>query len=173
MNNELIIREADQDDINTIGYLAHEVWPVAYGEILTPAQLKYMLDLIYSPASLRKQMSVDKHQFVIAELDEEPVGFASYSKIIEPSTFKLHKLYVMPGTQGKGLGKALLDDVMERAIELGAKHLQLNVNRHNVARSFYEKMGFVIINEEDVDIGNGYFMNDYVMEKNLSQESGV
>ena len=50
---------------------------------------------------------------------------------------------------------------------MGATSLQLQVNRDNAAKSFYEKLGFVILKEADFDIGNGYFMRDYVMEKKL------
>ncbi len=167
MNKELIIRKADLDDINSIGFLAYQIWPSTYKNILTLDQLQYMLNLIYSPASLRKQMTVLQHQFLIAEIDEEPVGFASYSNIGGSSTYKLQKLYVRTDIQGKGLGKTLLEFVEETVKEAGAKHLHLNVNRFNKARSFYEKMGFIVIKEEDVDIGNGYFMNDFAMEKKL------
>ena len=161
--DELEIRDGDTEDIPVIGYLAQIIWPVAYKEILTKDQLDYMLNYIYSPNSLLRQMTEQKHQFLIAELDEEPVGFASYSKIIEPDTYKLHKLYVRSDIQGKGLGKALLEEVINRIQPATALHL--NVNRSNKARNFYEKLGFKIIKEEDVDIGNNYFMNDYVMEK--------
>lgn len=171
MSNELIIRNADLDDINTIGFLAYQIWPATYKDILTLDQLQYMLNLIYSPSSLRKQMTISQHQFLISEIDEEPVGFASYSKIDEPSTYKLQKLYVRTDIQGKGLGKTLLEYVEEAVKEAGAKNLHLNVNRHNKARFFYEKMGYKVIKEEDVDIGNGYFMNDFVMEKNVSGET--
>jgi len=167
MSNELIIRKAELDDINTIGFLAYQIWPVTYKDILNLDQLQYMLNLIYSPASLRKQMTVSQHQFLLAELDEEPVGFASYSRIDEPSTYKLQKLYVRTDIQGKGLGKALLEYVEETVKEAGGKKMHLNVNRFNKARSFYEKMGYMVIKEEDVDIGNGYLMNDFVMEKKL------
>ena len=167
MSNELIIRKAELDDINTIGFLAYQIWPVTYKDILTLDQLQYMLNLIYSPASLRKQMTVSQHLFLLAELDEEPVGFASYSRIDEPSTYKLQKLYVRTDIQGKGLGKALLEYVEETVKEAGGNKMHLNVNRFNKARLFYEKMGYMVIKEEDVDIGNGYLMNDFVMEKKL------
>ena len=102
-----------------------------------------------------------------AVLDEEPVGFASFSKIKEPGVYKLHKIYVRTDIQGKGLGKALIDAVIEEIQPANATALHLNVNRHNKAKTFYERFGFAILKEEDVDIGNGYFMNDYVMEKKL------
>ena len=170
MSNELIIRKAELDDINTIGFLAYQIWPSTYKDILTLDQLQYMLNLIYSPASLRKQMTVSQHQFLLAEINDEPVGFASYSKIDGSTTYKLQKLYVRTDIQGKGLGKTLLEYVEDTVKEAGAKYLHLNVNRYNKARSFYEKMGYMVIKEEDVDIGNGYLMNDFVMMKNVSGE---
>jgi GNAT superfamily N-acetyltransferase len=123
-----------------------------------------MLNLFYSPASLRKQMVEDRQQFLILEEAEEPIGFASWSTLPEPGIFKLHKLYVLPGRQGKGLGKTMLQFIYDAIRPEGATKLRLNVNRYNNARQFYEKMGFVVVKEEDVPIGNNYFMIDYVME---------
>jgi ribosomal protein S18 acetylase RimI-like enzyme len=166
MNDELVIRDADLEDIPTIGYLAQQIWPGTYQEILGTAQLQYMMDLIYSPDSLQQQMVKQKHHFLVVELDEEPVGFASYSPLKEEGIYKLHKLYVHPKTQGKGIGKTLVDYIVDQ-LPRKAKTLRLNVNRHNKAKNFYEKIGFSIVKEEDIDIGNQYFMNDYVMEKQL------
>ncbi len=167
MNNELSIRFAELDDLNAIGFLAQQIWPQTYGKILEPAQLSYMMNLIYSPASLRRQIIEDRHQFLVVEDNEEPVGFASYSLIGEPGVYKLQKIYVLPDRQGKGMGKAILDFILGEIIPQGAVALQLNVNRYNKARDFYERMGFSVIREEDIDIGQGYFMNDYVMGKKL------
>lgn len=164
MDNTLSIRPGDLEDINSIGFLAQQIWPITYGEILTAEQMSYMLNLFYSPASLRKQMLDDHHQFLIVEQDEEAIGFASWGPTAEPGVFKLHKLYVLTGQQGKGLGRALLQYIFDTIAPEGAKTLRLNVNRHNKARQFYEKMGFAVVKEEDVPIGNNYFMNDYVME---------
>ena len=167
MNDELVIRTAGIDDLATIGYLAQQIWPGTYGEILPPEQLQYMMDLIYSPDSLQHQMVKQKHIFLLAELAEEPVGFAAYSPLKETGVYKLHKLYVHPKTQGKGLGKALVDFIIDHLPVPGATTLRLNVNRHNKARQFYERLGFAVVREEDIDIGHNYFMNDYVMEKKL------
>lgn len=165
MVEELIIRPAELDDINLIGYMAQQVWPVAYQEILQPEQLQYMLNLFYSPGSLKQQMTTNHHQFLIAEHGSEPVGFASFSQLEDPDIYKLHKLYVLPGLHNKGIGKALLESVVDSVNAIEGKKLQLNVNRNNKARHFYEKHGFTIIGEEDIDIGNGYYMNDFVMER--------
>ncbi len=104
-----------------------------------------------------------QHTFFLAEFAEEPVGFASFSASDEPGIFKLHKLYVKSGIQGRGLGRALINHILLELDALKATALELNVNRNNNARSFYEKLGFQVIREEDIDIGNDYWMNDYVM----------
>ena len=69
MSEALVIRSADQDDIGTIGYLAHQVWPVTYKDILSSDQMNYMLDLFYSPESLENQIIQLKHRFIIAEIE--------------------------------------------------------------------------------------------------------
>jgi GNAT superfamily N-acetyltransferase len=164
MDETLSIRPGELEDINTIGFLAQQIWPGTYGSILPAEQLQYMLNLFYSPASLRKQMAEDEHRFLIVEDEDEAIGFASWSPAKEPGVYKLHKLYVLPGQQGKGLGRAMLQYIFEAIQPEGAGLLRLNVNRYNKARQFYEKMGFAVVKEEDVAIGNDYFMNDYVME---------
>jgi diamine N-acetyltransferase len=167
MNSTLSLRFADTHDVNTIGFLAQQIWPSTYKSILSAEQIKYMMDLFYSPASLRKQMKEDKHSFILIEDEEGSLGFASFSKIKTDGVYKLHKIYVLPTLQGKGIGKAMIDFIVANIKPLGANALQLNVNRNNKARSFYERLGFIVIHEEDIDIGNNYFMNDYVMEKKI------
>jgi RsiW-degrading membrane proteinase PrsW (M82 family)/ribosomal protein S18 acetylase RimI-like enzyme len=163
----IFIRPADLEDINTIGFLAQQIWPGTYSDILSPDQLRYMLTLFYSPVALRRQIVEDQHSFLIVEEEDAPVGFASWSTGDGPGVYKLHKLYVLPGRQGKGLGKAMLNFIFEDIAPSGARALRLNVNRNNKARRFYEKIGFSVIGEEDIDIGNNYFMNDYIMEMQL------
>ena len=160
------IRNANVDDISTVERLAREIWPGTYGEILSQEQLDYMLDLIYDQALLRDQMLNQQHTFLMAELDGEPVAFAVFSTV-EPGVCKLHKIYVHQKTQGNGIGKQLIDHIVGILQPLKFHTLRLNVNRQNKARFFYEKLGFKIVKEEDIDIGKGYFMVDYVMEKSI------
>lgn len=167
MASDLSIRFANINDINTIGFLAQQIWPDTYKDILSGQQLAYMMNLFYNPAPLKDQMTNQKHVFVLIEDENNPVGFASYSLIKEPGIYKLHKIYVLPSQQGKGLGKTIIDFILNDIRPKGAAALQLNVNRNNKAKTFYERLGFTVIKEEDIDIGNHFFMNDYVMEKDL------
>jgi ribosomal protein S18 acetylase RimI-like enzyme len=161
-----IIRRADETDIPVISILAHAIWPGTYGDIISEPQLKHMLDLFYSHESLQKQFA-DGHIFLLALMNAETVGFASYSHGNKAGVYKVHKLYVHPMLHGKGFGSKLLDTIVDDVKPKGATQLQLNVNRHNKARNFYERYGFKVVGEEDIAIGEGYFMNDYVMEKNI------
>lgn len=161
----LTVQKVGSEALPAIQNLANITWPITYGEILTPQQLDYMMELIYSKPSLLKQMAKG-HQFIIAYDEAQPVAFASYSaRENNPAVYKLQKIYILPNQQGKGIGKLLINYITA-AIQ-PATALQLNVNRHNKALHFYEKIGFTIIAEEDIDIGNGFYMNDYVMEFKL------
>jgi len=163
--SHIIIREATKDDIKTIHELANEIWPVTYGEILSADQLQYMLEMIYSESSLQKQF-IEGHNFIIVEEDKNPIAFADYS-LLRDNVYKLHKIYVLPNQQGKGIGKMLIEYVIEKVKENKGSAIVLNVNRNNNAKKVYEHLGFKVISEEDIDIGEGYFMNDFIMNYQL------
>jgi ribosomal protein S18 acetylase RimI-like enzyme len=129
-----------------------------------------MLNKFYDLDVLTSQQEQKNHQFILA-LDDagNEMGFGCYSKESDsPTIYKLHKLYILPNQQGKNVGTMLLDFVLNEIKKTEEKAtIQVNVNRHNNALNFYLKHGFSIIHEEDIDIGEGYFMNDYVLQKNL------
>lgn len=155
-------------DYKAVRAIAEQTWPKTYGHILSPEQIDYMFAMMYNIDALESQATQKKHHFILAEEDGIPLGFASYELNYreEPKT-KIHKIYILPETQGKGIGKKLLDFIAEKAVENKNSVLSLNVNRHNNAYEFYVKIGFEKTGEEDIDIGNGYLMEDYIMEKKL------
>ncbi|MFI5185338.1 MAG: GNAT family N-acetyltransferase [Chitinophagales bacterium] len=158
-----VIQKATKADIPLIRKLCLKVWPQTYAPILSQEKIDYMLELMYSPASLQEQMSGGS-QFIFIYDDEEPVGFAAYFEQTS-SVYKLDKIYILPSQQGKGTGRFVIDHIVNEIKQKGAAALRLQVNRNNKAKNFYEKIGFVVIDYQDIDIGNGFFMNDYVMEK--------
>jgi ribosomal protein S18 acetylase RimI-like enzyme len=162
----LYIREATIHDIPFIQEISKITWADTY-TFLPQGQMEFMLNWMYSTTALEEQMN-NGHQFYVAIIGENIVGFASVSKEKEDTIFKLNKLYVLPPTQKIGAGKALLQNVMAFAKENNATQLQLQVNRNNNAKDFYLKQGFTILYEADFEIGNGYFMNDFVMGLQLS-----
>jgi ribosomal protein S18 acetylase RimI-like enzyme len=161
----LHIQPATEQDIPTIIGLAEATWEPTYRFIISKEQIDYMYRVIYTPASLRRQMRDQHHTFLLAYVEGQPSGFASYSEKPE-GVYHLNKIYVLPSHQGQGLGQNLVEAVVGAVREAGGKALELNVNRHNPALSFYERQGFMQHREEDVAIGP-YWMNDFVLRKDL------
>jgi diamine N-acetyltransferase len=167
---KLIIKNADITDIPLIRELTMQVWPQTYTPILGAIQVDYMLTRFYSPDALEKQMQEMNHSFCICSYDGQPAAFASWS-LMEPHIYKLHKLYILPGFQGKGIGRALVNYIIGDVRAKEATMLYLNVNRYNYpAVAFYEQMGFRQLRDEDIDIGGGYFMNDHVLGMDLKRD---
>jgi GNAT superfamily N-acetyltransferase len=162
------IKKAEKKDIPVIIALAKATWEPTYRDILSKAQLDFMFNEIYSPSSLEAQMNDLGHTFLLLYQAGIPVGYASYSsKTEDNSVYKLQKLYLLPDLQGKGLGRVLINAVEEKVLEEGGNVVELNVNRYNPARAFYEHLGFAFYKEEDIPIGE-FWMNDFIMRKDLN-----
>lgn len=138
-------------------------FPDTYEKILEEEQIDYMMDWMYSLPSLRQQMQEGHHYYIVYE-EDEPVGYASFQQESE-HLFHLQKIYVMPEAQGYGLGKYLWAQIIREIKTLHPEpcRLELNVNRQNKAVRFYEKMGMRKDRQGDFPIGEGFFMNDYIM----------
>ena len=158
------IRKATEADIPLIRELAGVVFPDTYKEILSPEQVEFMMKWMYSAESLHTQMAEEGHIYYLAYWNGVAVGYLS----IQPEgegVFHLQKLYVLSSHQGLHLGRRLFEHAIKVIKELHPDpcQMRLNVNRANRALAFYEKMGMTKIDEGDFPIGNGYYMNDYIM----------
>ena len=162
------ITTATAQDFLTIQKIAYETWPITYGNILSKTQLDYMLEKFYSGETLLDNLTQKGHRFLLISDESGVLGFASYEHYYEQNRVtRLHKLYVLSSAQGKGAGKLLLEEVEKLAQEHQAKAISLNVNKFNNAYAFYLKSGYEKIGEIDIPIGDGFLMEDYVMEKKL------
>lgn len=166
----ITITEATEPDLPIIRAIAYQTWPSTFGEILSSAQIDYMLNMMYSLDALTAQIKDKNHVFLLAqEADsQECLGFISYEfDYRNQSKTKIHKIYLIPASQGKGVGRLLIDQVAMLAIERENLSLSLNVNKYNKAIQFYERMGFATVDTETIDIGEGFLMEDFIMEKPL------
>ncbi|QNK62714.1 GNAT family N-acetyltransferase [Pedobacter sp. PAMC26386] len=160
----ITLRKAKEEDLAVIQQIGTITYGPTYGHLIGQEQVDFMLDKFYSIVALTQQL-MEGHTFLIAQEGDKDLAFVSYSveEHAKHLIVKLHKLYVLPEAHGKGLGKFLINEVRNKAIEAGAESLVLNVNRNNKAKDFYEKAGFIVKETVDIEIGNGFFMNDYVM----------
>jgi len=174
------IQPATPADFPIIQSIARRTWPDTFGDILSPEQITYMLDMMYSIPAMKEQVALGHTFLLLLEKSVEsadypeattsrytPVGYVSYQFDYLEATTKIHKLYLLPATQGRGYGKILIQKVEGIALGEGQQKLCLDVNYQNKAVSFYEYLGFEKIGRFNADIGNGYLMEDWQMEKKL------
>jgi ribosomal protein S18 acetylase RimI-like enzyme len=161
---DLKFKKASQEDVLLIAELADRIWKKHYISIISMEQIEFMLSTMYSEDSLRDQMQ-NGHQFELVYTNVTPIGYISITKKNDTEYF-LNKFYVETSDQGKGVGSALLKHILNQIPD--ALSIELTVNRQNYkAINFYFKNGFIIKNVANFDIGNGYFMNDFIMIRKL------
>ena len=170
------VRRATTEDIPLIRSMADVSFRDTYRDILSPEQMEYMLDWMYSEASLERQMGPDGHVYFIAQTDEgEPFAYLSVQPLglqeDGANLFEFQKLYINSAWRGKGFGKKLFDYVFHFVKEEaggGPCRVEFHVNRYNTrAVEMYKHIGMTLIREGDFPIGNGYYMNDYIMGTTL------
>ena len=157
------IRQADRKDVHIINRLSHEIWNKTFLDFISQEQIDYMLDWMYHPHVLKEEISTGKIYYILEE-NNIPIGYMSIEiNYPDVELLRIHKLYVQPEKHGNGYGRLLLNKAIEIAKETNCNKLHLNVNRGNKAVDFYKTFGFRIDKPEDIKIGGGFFMNDYIM----------
>ncbi|MDP2762389.1 MAG: GNAT family N-acetyltransferase [Sideroxyarcus sp.] len=155
-------------DFEAVASLGATIWRLHYSTIVSMAQIDYMLAERYSPANLHKYLGSDGRWFELLRLGEVAVGYCSYSLTANPGEMKLEQIYLVEGYRGKGLGGFMLRHVEAEARKKNIRLLMLQVNKRNECPiAIYRRAGFRVREEAVFDIGNGYFMDDYVMEKTI------
>ena len=167
----ILFKSTSSGDVNVIQKLAAESWPPAFEHILTPEQIRYMMDWMYNTAQLQQEIEQEHIHYDQIFCDDSCCGFVAYGPGANPEDCKLHKLYLLPAFQRRGIGQAAMSRVADYAGTAQARFVILRVNRHNSrAINAYLKRGFRIRKEDVADIGNGYVMDDYIMELPLEEE---
>ena len=159
---------ATEADLPAIAELAGVIWRVCYPGIITHAQIDFMLARMYALDRMREEIRTQGIHYDCLFVDGKMAGFASYGPTAEPGVMKLHKLYLLPELQGRGLGSRLLQHCEQQARAAGAHRLILAVNKRNTkAIAAYQRNGFVIGESVVTEIGGGFVMDDFRMEKRI------
>jgi ribosomal protein S18 acetylase RimI-like enzyme len=157
-----------EHDFSTVASLGDRIWRSHYARIISMAQIEYMLEGRYTSERLKAYLDSDRRWMHLLWEGEEPIGYCSYALTDRPKEMKLEQLYLLPGRHGRGLGGLMMDHVEAAARAEGCTCLMLTVNKQNSGSiAIYRKRGFTVREEAVFDIGNGYVMDDYVMEKAL------
>ena len=154
----------NENDIALAAQLAREIWHEHYDALLGSAQVDYMLSHFQSETAIKEQIGKGT-VYLLAYWDDEPAGYCAYRP--EEERMFLSKIYVKNDLRGRGIGKAFFDYVEGQSN--GKKSVYLTVNKHNDhSIAAYKRVGFSVADQVKTDIGEGYYMDDYIMEKALA-----
>jgi ribosomal protein S18 acetylase RimI-like enzyme len=156
------------ESLSAVRAIAEVIWPVTFAPILSPDQIKYMMNMMYAPEVMERELA-SGYRFEILQVNNKDAGYISYSPYEgHPDTAKLHKVYLLGEYHGRGLGQVMLDHAQDQCRKAGFAYIVLNVNKYNErAIKAYKRNGFEIADSVKNPIGNGYFMDDFVMKKKL------
>jgi len=173
VQDEVRIEPLTDADVEPMAALAAEIWHEHYPAIIGRGQIKYMLEQRYDPAVVRGELARTDLWWDKLTVGEEFCGFSSYFILPEPATMKLDKLYVRGRHRRLGYGGRLIARAIDQARRQGCERLLLAVNKKNAsAIGAYLKYGFCIADAVVKDIGGGFVMDDYIMEKAVELCSG-
>lgn len=163
MNSTLYFRAVLPADIPLVRALAATIWRVSYAEMISPAQIDYMLNSMYGEMTIQEELAAGT-RWELAELDGQSVGFLSCTAEPETQRLKMNKLYLLPGLQGRGYGQEMVTRVFTHARHSGSREVWLQVNKRNLrAIRCYERAGFSVERSDVFEIGCGFVMDDFVM----------
>ncbi|MFK5880230.1 MAG: GNAT family N-acetyltransferase [Flavobacteriaceae bacterium] len=152
-------------DIKIISELASKIWTEHYTPIIGIEQVDYMLNKFQSELAIENQIK-EGFQYYLVFIDKIPAGYLSFIK--KENTLFLSKIYILSIERGKGIGKFMMEFLDQKAADLNLKSISLTVNKNNTKSiDAYKKMGFVKVESIITDIGSGFVMDDFVMNKEI------
>jgi RimJ/RimL family protein N-acetyltransferase len=165
-----IVKVSDKNLISVVETLAHSIWREYFVPIIGSPQVEYMLEKFQSRQALLNQ--IEKDGFLYYLLEDKNGNWIGYFGVVpQKKDLFLSKLYVTAENRGKGYGRCALEFIETLAGDTGLSKITLTVNKNNSdSINAYKKLGFVITNSLVADIGNGFVMDDYKMEKAASPE---
>jgi GNAT superfamily N-acetyltransferase len=157
-------REAAQ--LREIEVLADEIWREHYTPLIGAAQVEYMLAKFQSLPAMEAQIR-DGYQYFLVRRDGQLLGYIAVQPQPAGRLLFISKFYLHKNARGTGTGRACMEFIERLARQRGLDRLWLTVNKGNPAVKVYERLGFSIARPIVMDIGGGFVMDDYRMEKSL------
>jgi ribosomal protein S18 acetylase RimI-like enzyme len=156
------------EDVRDVAMLAHEIWNQHFVSIIGQEQVDYMLREFQSPSAILSQMSSGFEYFLATSSrngSPEKAGYLGLLADDDDKRLMISKIYIREQHRGNGLGNQLLDFVISLSSQRQLQTIWLTVNRFNeTAIDWYRRKGFAIVDEVKKDIGEGFVMDDYIME---------
>jgi RimJ/RimL family protein N-acetyltransferase len=162
-----IVKVSDKNLISVVETLAHSIWREYFPPIIGSPQVEYMLEKFQSRQAILNQ--IEKDGFLYYLLEDKNGGYLGYFAVApQKEELFLSKLYVTAENRRKGFAKCALEFIETLARDKGLSKITLTVNKDNTGSiDAYKKLGFVVTSANITDIGDGFVMDDYRMEKAL------
>lgn len=154
------------DEIAALADLAREIWFEYYVPLIGRDQVEYMVAKFQSADAILAQMAQGYEYFRVRHPEFGPIGYTAVQEQADRSLF-ISKLYLLRERRGLGTGRHIMAFIEGLAGERGLGRLWLTVNKGNPAVAAYQRLGFHIAEAIVMDIGNGFVMDDFRMEKHL------
>lgn len=162
-----IAKVTDDAKLREVSELAEKIWHECFVDIITVEQIDYMVEKYQSYNAMQNQIAEQNYSYFSVSDDGELCGYFAVKPEAD-SRFFLSKLYLRKDKRGKGIARKMLERIFEEARACGKESVYLTVNKHNdQAIAVYNKVGFTVIGTPTTDIGNGFVMDDFVMEYKL------
>ncbi|HEV8330861.1 MAG TPA: GNAT family N-acetyltransferase [Steroidobacteraceae bacterium] len=152
--------------LDVIAGLAREIWYEYYVPLIGRAQVDYMVSTFQSSEAMAQQMR-DGYEYFMTERDGRSIGYCAVQAQAAQGSLFVSKLYLLRDARGAGTGRVCMEFIEQLARRRGLSLLWLTVNKGNPAVKAYERLGFRIAADLVMDIGGGYVMDDFRMEKQL------
>lgn len=154
-------------ELHEIAELAEKIWHEFFPSILSAEQIDYMVEKFQSYGAMKNQTENQGYCYLAVRNDGDLCGYIAV-KPENDDRFFLSKLYLRHDMRGKGIASKMMQRVFEGAEAHGKKSVYLTVNKYNThAVEVYHKTGFKTVDSVVTDIGNGFVMDDYIMEYKL------
>ena len=154
------------DNPKELAKLASLIWHEYWTEILSPEQIDYMINKFQSENAINEQIKNEKYEYFYILSDNQKAGYIGLSQ--KDNYLFLSKMYIMSNFRHKGIGTKAFDLIKDYTNEKNYNKIILTVNKYNVNTiSAYTKWGFKIIDAVVTDIGQGFVMDDYIMQYDL------
>lgn len=164
MEQEMFVPVTSRAQIEQVAHLAREIWHEHYGTLLGKAQIEYMLAKFQSAEAVARQLAHQGYLYYLIMIDGQACGYLGLQP--QENALFLSKLYVQKRARGRGVARQALALMRRVCREKGLPKIYLTVNKQNASKQVYEALGFTITKEETTDIGQGFVMDDYIMETN-------
>ena len=158
------------DDRERLAALADEIWHEYWPALIGEAQTDYMVERFQSLAAIEQDMAGHAYEywFLQAEDDGRIVGYTGGHVEVQTNRFFISKIYLLAEERGRGFAKETVRFYEGLCRERNLEAMYLTVNKGNeLGIRAYLGTGFRTIDAVETDIGNGFIMDDYIMEKRI------